>query len=339
MSRFLAAFFCLSVFLAGSPVMAQTAALAKVQSLSATRSAAYDGQVEAVTQTRMAAQVPGMIKQVLVKAGDRVSKGQLLLEIDDSQALQQQAAMQAQVIATRAQLQALTSELQRQQQLFAQNYISKGALERIQAEQKATRAQLNAQQAQASAAAVQTGFFRITAPYDGILIDVPVEQGDMAMPGTPLLSLFDPVALRVGVSVPVATLTDGLPDAGQIQVSHGQQQLAVSGVEQLPTADAGSQTRRLRLNLEPGANAVPGQSVKVRLQRSVAGEQQRLFIPAAAVVRRAELTAVYVQSATAGKALLRQVRLGATEGELVEVLSGLAEGEQVHLDPHAANRE
>lgn len=339
MSRFLAAFFCLSAFLAGNPAMAQTPALAKVQSLSATRSAAYDGQIEAVTQTRMAAQVPGLIKQVLVKAGDQVSKGQLLLEIDDSQARQQQAAMQAQAAATRAQLQALTSELQRQQQLFAQNYISKGALERIQAEQKATRAQLNAQQAQASAAAVQTGFFRITAPYDGILIDVPVEQGDMAMPGMPLLSLFDPAALRVGVSVPVAALAGGLPDTSQILVSHGQQQLAVSAVEQLPTADAGSQTRRLRLNLESGANAVPGQSVKVRLQRSAAGEQQRLFIPAAAVVRRAELTAVYVQSATTGKALLRQVRLGANEGELVEVLSGLAEGEQVYLDPHAANRK
>lgn len=334
------AFLCaLSLWLASGTVLAQPAALARVQSLSAIDSAVYDGQIEAVTQTRMAAQVSGLIKQVMVKAGDRVSKGQLLLEIDDIQALQQQAAMQAQVTATRAQLQALTSELRRQQQLFEQNYISKGALERIQAEQKATRAQLNAQQAQASAAAVQTGFFRITAPYDGILIDVPVEQGDMAMPGMPLLSLFDPAALRVGVSVPVAALAGGLPDTADVLVSHGQQQLAVSAVEQLPTADAGSQTRRLRLNLEPDANAVPGQSVKVRLQRSAAEEQQRLFIPAAAVVRRAELTAVYVQSATAGKALLRQVRLGATEGELVEVLSGLAEDEQVYLDPHAANRE
>lgn len=338
MSRFFAAFLSLSVLLTSSPAMAQPAALAPVQSLSTAQNTVYDGQIEAMTQTRMAAQVSGRVKQVLVKAGDHVSRGQLLLEIDDSLARQQQAAMQAQVTATRAQLQVLTSELQRQQQLFAQGYISKGALERIEAEQQATRALLNAQQAQAKAAAVQTGFFRITAPYDGILIDVPAEQGDMAMPGMQLLSMFAPAALRVGVSIPVTALSGGLPAAGQFLVSDGQQRLVISAVEQLPVADAGSQTRRLRLNLEPGTSMLPGQTVKVALQRS-GTVQQRLFVPAAAVVRRAELTAVYVRSTTADKALLRQVRLGANEGELVEVLSGLTEGEQVYLDPHAASRE
>lgn len=338
MSRFFAAFLSLPVLLTSSPAMAQPAALAPVQSLSTAQNTVYDGQIEAMTQTRMAAQVSGLIKQVLVKAGDHVSRGQLLLEIDDSLARQQQAAMQAQVTATRAQLQVLTSELQRQQQLFAQGYISKGALERIEAEQQATQALLNAQQAQAKAAAVQTGFFRITAPYDGILIDVPAEQGDMAMPGMQLLSMFAPAALRVGVSIPVAALSGGLPATGQFLVSDGQQRLVISAVEQLPVADAGSQTRRLRLNLEPGTSMLPGQTVKVALQRSGA-RQQRLFVPAAAVVRRAELTAVYVQSTTADKALLRQVRLGANEGELVEVLSGLTEGEQVYLDPHTASRE
>jgi RND family efflux transporter MFP subunit len=337
-SRFFAAFLSLPVLLTSSLAMAQPAALAPVQSLSTAQNTVYDGQIEAMTQTRMAAQVSGLIKQVLVKAGDHVSRGQLLLEIDDSLARQQQAAMQAQVTATRAQLQVLTSELQRQQQLFAQGYISKGALERIEAEQQATQALLNAQQAQAKAAAVQTSFFRITAPYDGILIDVPAEQGDMAMPGMQLLSMFAPAALRVGVSIPVTALSGGLPATGQFLVSDGQQRLVISAVEQLPVADAGSQTRRLRLNLEPGTSMLPGQTVKVALQRSGA-RQQRLFVPAAAVVRRAELTAVYVQSTTADKALLRQVRLGANEGELVEVLSGLTEGEQVYLDPHTASRE
>jgi hypothetical protein len=64
---------------------------------------------------------------------------------------------------------------------------------------------------------------------------------------------------------------------------------------------------------------------------------QRMSVPAQAVVRRAELTAVYVIGAD-GKPLLRQVRLGPQSGDQVEVLAGLAEGERVALQPQAAAR-
>ena len=60
-------------------------------------------------------------------------------------------------------------------------------------------------------------------------------------------------------------------------------------------------------------------------------------MPAKAVVRRAELTALYVLDA-AGKPLLRQVRLGRTEGDQVEILSGLNPGERVVTDPAVAAR-
>lgn len=325
--------------LAGSSLL-QAEPLARVERAVAAATAAYEGQIEAVTETRMAAQVAGLITAVRVKAGDRVEAGQLLLEIDSSQAKQQQAAVQAQAEATRAQLHAINQELQRQQKLHAQGYVSQGALERIEAEQRATRAQLNAQQAQAQAAQVQTGFFQIRSPYDGIVIDVPAMQGDMAMPGMPLLTLFDPTALRVGASVPVNVLAGSTPAVENIQVLLGNRELNVSQVQQLPTADASSQTRRLRLELTGDtAGLLPGQSVKVHLQRDGLQDAARLFIPAQAVVRRAELTAVYVQSAATGKPLLRQVRLGAGMNGRVEVLSGLAEGEQVYLDTHAASKE
>jgi multidrug efflux pump subunit AcrA (membrane-fusion protein) len=60
-------------------------------------------------------------------------------------------------------------------------------------------------------------------------------------------------------------------------------------------------------------------------------------VPAATVVRRAELSAVYVVDAR-GAATLRQVRLGRGDGERVEVLSGVSAGERVALDPQAAAR-
>jgi multidrug efflux pump subunit AcrA (membrane-fusion protein) len=64
----------------------------------------------------------------------------------------------------------------------------------------------------------------------------------------------------------------------------------------------------------------------------------RLYVPAQAVVRRAEMTGVYVLDPN-GHPILRQVRLGRAVGDSVEVLSGVSAGERVALDPQAAARE
>lgn len=323
--------------------IAQEPATAEVTRGSAAASAVYEGYVEAVTETSIAAQVAGEIEQIAVSAGDQVRAGQVLLRIDATHAKQQQAAMTAQVDAVRAELHALTQELQRQKQLFARNYISQAALERVQAQQHAAAAQLKAQQAQAQAAQVTTDFFIIRAPYDAVVIDVPAMQGDMAMPGMPLLSLFDPKILRVSVAVPVAAAEQANfseKDTAALRVLHQQRALTVENIQVLPTADRATHTVRLRIGVanELG-HLFPGQHVKVVLQHAaVEGQDQRLFIPKAAVIQRAELTAVYVLSEQ-HKPLLRQVRLGATDNDHVEVRSGLTEGERVLLDLHAISKE
>lgn len=302
----------------------------------------YEGHIEAVTETRIAAQVSGVIEQVKVSAGDQVKAGQVLLEIDATQAQQQQAAAQAQVAAVRAQLHALTQELQRQQQLYQKKYISKAALERIEAQQRTVAAQLQAQQAQAKAAQVATDFYIIRAPYAGVVIDVPAMQGDMAMPGMPLLSLFKPDALRVSVAVPASTAPSSVTDSQQaavaVRVMQAQQALTVQSIQRLPTIDRATHTVRLWIAVANTQQELfPGQSVKVQLQQAGTGQDQRLFIPKVAVIQRAELTAVYVLSAQQ-QLLLRQVQLGASENDLVEVRSGLAQGEHVVLN-HAELRK
>jgi hypothetical protein len=80
----------------------------------------------------------------------------------------------------------------------------------------------------------------------------------------------------------------------------------------------------------------PGTFAKVWLPVPAAGAP-RLYIPASAVVRRAEVSAVYVVAA-GGRPLLRQVRLGPSVADRIEVLSGLSEGEHVALDPQVAAR-
>ncbi len=322
---------------------AQEPATAQVMRSSSASSAVYEGYIEAVTETSIAAQVSGVIEKIAVSAGDQVRAGQVLLQIDATYAKQQQAAMTAQVDAVRAELHALNQELNRQKQLFAKNYISKAALERVQAQQQAATAQLKAQQAQAQAAQVTTDFFIIRAPYDAVVIDVPAMQGDMAMPGMPLLSLFDPKLLRASVAVPVAAAEQAQlseKDTTALRVLHEQRALTVENIQVLPTADRATHTLRLRIGVanEQG-DLFPGQHVKVMLQHvATAGQDQRLFIPKAAVIQRAELTAVYVLSEQ-GKPLLRQVRLGVADNERVEVRSGLSVGERVVLDLHAVSKE
>ncbi len=105
----------------------------------------------------------------------------------------------------------------------------------------------------------------------------------------------------------------------------------------LPTADAATHTVPLRADLPAGLTGVtPGQFARLWLPRpAAAGASAAVSVPVAAIVRRAEMTGLYVLS-PAGKPLLRQVRLGPEDGGRVEVLSGLAAGERVVTDPQAA---
>jgi RND family efflux transporter MFP subunit len=311
-------------------------------------SSAFDGVVEAVRQTVVAAQVAGAVVQLDVKVGDRVAAGQVLLRLDARAAEQNAAASDAQVQAARAALDLASKDFARQLQLFQKNYISQAALERAESEFKATQAQVTAQLAQSGAARTQSGFYVVRAPFAGVVSEVPVQLGDMAMPGRPLLTLYDPVALRVTAAVPQsvsAQIRAGqLPQIelpGLPTPTGASQTFTPTKVQVLPTVDAATHTVQLRASLPANlAGAAPGMFARVWLPmagaRSGTGGAA-LSVATGAVVRRAELTGLYVLG-SAGKPVLRQVRLGRVDGNQVEVLSGLTAGEQVVSDPQAAAR-
>ncbi len=107
------------------------------------RTTGYDGVVEAVRQTVVAAQVAGAVVALAVKAGDKVKAGQVLVRLDARAAEQNAAASAAQVQAARAALDAATRDYERQKQLFEKNYISQAALDQAEAQYKtATRPRL-----------------------------------------------------------------------------------------------------------------------------------------------------------------------------------------------------
>ena len=304
------------------------------------REVSLDGVVEAVRQATLSAQVPGAIVSLSVKAGDRVRAGQELLRIDASAAQQNVVGSTAQLEATQANLRVASKELDRQKQLFQKQYISQGALERAQAQFDAAQAQVQAQQAQIRAAQTQTGFFSVRAPFSGVVSDVPVTLGDMAMPGRPLLTLHDPSALRVSAAVP-QSMIDGVRQqlkAVRYDIA-GHTSVAAASVQLLPAVDPVTHTAQLRVALPSGTEGlVPGMFARVWVPASVASgavpQDGRVFLPLTSIVRRAEMTGVYVMDAQ-GQPRLRQVRLGRATGQTVEVLSGVSAGEQV-VTEHAS---
>ena len=304
----------------------------------------FDGVVEAVRQSTVAAQVAGAIVSLNVKAGDSVKAGQDLVRIDARAASQNAAASSAQVDAARASLNLALKEYERQRQLFQKQYISQSALDRTQAQLQLAQSQVQALQAQADVATTQTHYFVVKAPYTGIVSEVMTALGDMATPGRPLLTLYDASALRVSASVsetamPVPALF------GKIQfelpgLSSAKGLLLPSGVTVLPQVDATTHTAQIRLGIPPTLKgATPGMFARVWLPSSATGQgsavRERLYAPTQSVVRRAEMTGLYVLDLQ-GRPVLRQVRLGAPQGDRIEVLSGVRKGEKIVLDPQAA---
>jgi multidrug efflux system membrane fusion protein len=334
------------VLSASAAQAAEGSPLATVQVQGATGAAggavSLDAVVEAVRQTTLSAQVAGAIVALNVKAGDVVKAGQPLVRIDARAASQNAAASVAQVEAARAALNVASTEYERQKLLFQKQYISQSALDRAKAQFQSSQAQVQAQQAQARAAQAESGFFVVNAPYAGVVSDVPVTLGDMAMPGRPLLTLYDPSLLRVTAAVPQTVLA-GLADSKDIQfelpgLAPGL--LQPTQVQVLPVVDAATHTGQVRLLLPASLKGVaPGMFARVVLptaaSRPEGASAERLTVPVRSVVHRAEMTGVYVLNAQ-GKPLLRQVRLGPVQGDRVEILSGVSKGETVAADPQAA---
>ena len=145
------------------------------------------------------------------------------------------------------------------------------------------------------------------------------------------MSGFDPEGLRVLVMLPQARLT--LLDAGQlprIEIPALQRWIMATRQTLLPLADSRSLSVQVRLDLPARERGLlPGMFARAHF---VTGQAGKLLVPAAALLRRSEVTAVYVVDDRQA-VLLRQVRLGDPFAEGVEVLAGLHEGERVALDP------
>lgn len=293
---------------------------------------AAEATVEAIRQATIAAQVQGRVVDVRVDAGDRVNRGDLLMRIDERESNQAVAGAEANVAQAQAQLANARAVFDRTKNLFAQKFVSQSALDQAQAAYRSAEAQMKAASANRGQATTSRSFTSIKAPLAGVVAERHTELGEMATPGKPLLTVYDPRGLRVVASVPQYKLAElrgnvrakvEFPDTGKW--------VDATEVELLPVADARTHVVQARVQLPddlPGV--VPGMFARAHF---VVGHAKKLVMPQQAIVKRGELTAAYVLD-DKGVPQLRQVRTGAVLAEgLIEVLAGLSPGENVSTAP------
>lgn len=295
----------------------------------------FDAVLQPVHQATVMAQVGGNVLALLVKAGDTVRRGQPLVRLDDRELRANTARSGAAVAQAQAELRNAQQALDRTRELKKSGFISQAALDSADNQHKAAQAALRQTQAAQAQAAVAQGFAELAAPFGGVVLATHVQAGDLALPGRALLTLYEPGRLRAVAQVPASRAAMfGAAREVQVLLPDGRR-LAPIAREMLPSADPVSQTVEWRLALPTDAVvARPGQTVRV-LARSAADAASsvpaRLRLPSRAVLRRGELTAVYV--ALPRGFALRAVRVGPVAGDMVDVLAGLGAGERVALDP------
>lgn len=295
-----------------------------------------EGVVEAINSATIAAQVQGRIVDVRADAGDRVASGQVLMRIDASEANQAVAGAAASV----AQAQATTINAQaqwaRNVALRDKGFVSQAVVDQSLAAMRAAQAGLKAAQAGRGQAVTVRDFTTIAAPLAGVVAERHAEAGEMAQPGRPLLTLYDPARLRVVAQLPqsVAQGVSGTSLAADIVLTGRDAPLAAESVMLVPSADPRTHTMEVRASLPATVSGVvPGQFARLILR---VGSAPRLTVPAAAVLRRGEVTAVYVQTEAGFR--LRQIRPGqALPDGRIEILAGLNVGDRVALDPVRAS--
>lgn len=273
--------------------------------------------VEAIQQATVGAQVPGRVLEVKADAGQTVKKGDVLMRIDAREAAEAARAAEAQYANARV-------HYERTKSLVGQKFMSAAALDKAKAD-------FDAAAANRAAAGASQSHATILAPITGIVARRHAELGDMAMPGTPLFTIYQPGGLRVTASIPQYRLKDmRAVKTARVEFPESGQWVDATAVQVLPTADAATHVSQVRVTLPTVPEATPGMFARVHF---VTGQAEKLTVPASAVLRRGEVAAVYVQAAD-GRLSLRQLRLGDSVGRgEIEVLAGLATGDQVVTEP------
>lgn len=275
-------------------------------------------------------QVSGQISSINVKAGDKVQKGQVLIVIDPRK---QEAILNSYQVKHSSLVTAYeTAKIQyeRYADLYERKTISKQDLENYENEYKKAKSALDENTAQIKEQSVQLGYHKITAPFSGVVGDVPVKIGEYVSPQTKLLSVTQNEILELNAGLPAKKIFDikqGLPvqildfDNNVIAESH---LMFVS-----PRIDSGTQTILVKANFKNEKYILKAdQSVKIRI---IYNEYDGILIPVTSAVKVAGQDFVYLAKEENGELIAKQVHIetGDIQNGKYIIKSGLKSGDNL----------
>jgi RND family efflux transporter MFP subunit len=299
------------------------------------------GTVHARETAIVSTQVMGRIQQILVREGDSVRAGQTLVVLDDAalraskdQAQDAVKAAQSEQTAAQTDAKLAASTLDRYKQLQAEKSVSPQEMDEVSrraeaaaARLEAVRAHTDAARAQESGARTMLGYTRLLAPFAGMVTARMADPGTMASPGVPLLQVDQAGALQLDATVDesaISAIHKGMK--AQVEIDGGNStSLAGTVAEIVPAADSASHSFLVKIDLPSSSQLRAGMYGTAEFAN---GTRQAILIPRSAVVMRGSLASAYVLDGQ-GIAQLRSLTLGATQGNLIEVLSGISSGEKL----------
>lgn len=298
------------------------------------------GTVRARTSAVVSPRIPGSISVLRVREGERVRKGQLLIQLDARENQASAAAATAVIDEARRGLDEALSRkklsdttFDRYQNLFKEQAVSRQEFdvrqtEKDMAAQGVARAEARLRQAQegAKASSTMSDYTKIVAPISGIIAARQADLGATVFPGQPLLTIEDEGTYQLELALPESDAAR-VKTGSSVQVTLDALGTAFAGriAEIVPTADPGSRTftAKIALNQKGLKSGMFGRA-SIALGTSVEG----ITVPKKALVERGALTSVWALDKD-NSARMRIVKVGRQTGDRVEILAGLSDGDRV----------
>ncbi|MEW6667802.1 MAG: efflux RND transporter periplasmic adaptor subunit [Thermodesulfobacteriota bacterium] len=323
------------------------------------------GTVRAGASIHLSSKLMGTIVKVHVREGDRVSEGNTLIVIDprqvDARFRQAEAGLaeaRKGLEANRASMEAAASSerlaratYERYLNLKKEDSVSAQEFDEVEARYKQAQAataqakalvetaaaRVREAEARLASAAVTQKDSVIRSPEEGVITAKRVEAGDLAAPGTPLLSMDTIHGYRVDMVLP-ETHIGGVKPGLRVSVTipaYGEEPFEGTIRTVVPAADQRSRSFLVKVDIPKDLPAKSGMFARVRIPIS---QTRLLLVPSKAVVRQGQLTGLFIVDAE-GIARFRLIRLGRPFEESVEVLSGLNPGDRfvAQTDPMLAD--
>ena len=277
-------------------------------------------EIATVDQAQVLARIPGILTSLTVREGDRVSKGQTIGRIVDSQLGYQAGAYGAQAAAAQAQAAAAQSELARVKYLHDNGVYAKARLEQAQAAAAAAQAQVRAARAQQSAVGAVAGQGAVVAPASGRVLRADVPAGAPVAPGMAI------AVITAGPTIVRLEMPESLADkvqAGSRVLASGVNEGATGRVVKLyPSVTAGQVIADVEM---PGIDdRLIGRRVAARVET---GSRKALLVPESYVERRYGIEYVTLVAKDGAATQVPVQTAPAAEKGKVEILSGVSAGD------------